>query len=50
MMTTQKQCKLVKINKIYCLVISRIINDYNESDFNEYMNINWFMKDYLALT
>ena len=34
MMATEKQCMVVKMNKIYCLVIYSKINDYNECNLN----------------
>ena len=34
MMATEKQCMVVKMNKIYCLVIFSKINDYNECNLN----------------
>ena len=49
MMTTEKHCMVVKMNKIYCLIISSKINDYDECNLNKYMKINWLVNNNSAL-
>ena len=44
LMKTKKQCMVVKMNKIHCLVISSKINYYDECNYSKYMNIAWFIK------
>ena len=46
---TDKQCMVVEMSQLYCLVISSKRNkDYNECNLNLYMIIIWFMNNNLA--